>query len=91
MANLLLIVFNLQIKRKWGIYFAYPVKDPERYGVVNFNSDDIAVNIEENQKIQSNYAVTGLYFYDNDVIGIANKLRPSKRGELRLQILIKYI
>ena len=65
--------------------FAYYVQDPERYGVVSFNSNGQAIDIEEKpQKPRSHYAVTGLYFYDNDVIDIARGIKPSPRGELEI-------
>lgn len=72
--------------RKTGAtVFAYPVKDPERYGVVEFNAEGCAVSLEEKPKApRSNYAVPGLYFYDQRVVQFAESLKPSKRGELEI-------
>ena len=70
---------------KGGLIFGYLVRDPERYGVVEFNADGIVTGIvEKPQKPRSHYAVPGLYFYDNDVVDIARDLKPSARGELEI-------
>lgn len=68
-----------------GIIYAYHVQDPERYGVVDFDEHGKAISIEEKpENPKSNYAVPGIYFYDNSVVGIAKNIQPSKRGELEI-------
>ena len=68
-----------------GTIFAYSVQDPERYGVVTFDSDGKAISLEEKPKQpKSNFAIPGIYFYDNEVVSIAKSISPSKRGELEI-------
>ena len=74
-----------------GIVFAYHVSDPERYGVVEFDKEMNAVSIEEKPSIpKSNYAVPGLYFYDNSVVDVAKNIKPSKRGEYEITDVNRY-
>ena len=74
-----------------GVVFAYHVSDPQRYGVVEFNDKNQAISIEEKHKNpKSNYAVPGLYFYDNSVVDVAKNIKPSARGEYEITDVNKY-
>mgnify|MGYP001384929787 FL=1 len=78
-----------QLKNNGATVFAYPVKNPEKYGVANFDNNGRVISIEEKPKSpKSKYAITGIYFFDNSVIEKAEKVKPSSRGELEITDLI---
>jgi glucose-1-phosphate thymidylyltransferase len=79
------LLLSASIRKEGATIFAYHVQDPERYGVAEFDGLNNIISLEEKPvKPKSNYAVTGLYFYDNDVVSMAKSLKPSKRGELEI-------
>ena len=84
------LLHSANTRQTGATVFAYHVNDPERYGVVQFNKDNQVISLEEKPKQpKSNYAVTGLYFYDQKVVELANNLKPSARGELEITDLNK--
>lgn len=83
--NLTELLHESSALREQAVIFGYYVKDPQRYGVIEFDKDFRVISIEEKpKKPKSNWAATGLYFYDNDVVGITKQLKPSARGELEI-------
>ncbi len=85
------LLSSASLRTKGATVFAYHVHDPERYGVVEFNDKHQVISLEEKPKLpKSNYALTGLYFYDNQVVELAKKLKPSLRGELEIVDLNRF-
>ena len=83
--NMSRILWNARDRKSGATIFGYPVKDPRTFGVVEFDKDRNVISLEEKPSIpKSNYAVPGLYFYDNQVVDIAKRIRPSSRGELEI-------
>ena len=83
--NLSLILSNANLNDTGATLFAYPVKDPKRFGVINFDKEQNPISIEEKpNNPKSKYAITGLYFYDKNVVKYSKLLKPSKRGELEI-------
>lgn len=79
------LLLNASNRESGASVFAYHVQDPERYGVAEFDDSGRVLSLEEKPKVaKSNYAVTGLYFYDNQVVDLARQLKPSPRGELEI-------
>tara|TARA_B100000161_G_scaffold30465_1_gene18130 strand:+ start:58 stop:930 length:873 start_codon:yes stop_codon:yes gene_type:complete len=89
-SNLTNLLRDSFLKNKGGTIFAYPVKDPERYGVIQFDDSNRVISIEEKPKFpKSNYVITGIYVFDKEVVDLAKTLKPSKRGELEITDLLK--
>ena len=82
-------MIKVKIKKIGATVFAYPVKNPERYGVANFDNNGHIISIEEKPKSpKSKYAITGIYFFDNSVVEKAESVKPSSSGELEITDLI---